>query len=108
MIAAITLALAAAPAAVSPLIYLDCTIQQKRQPVEWKITLNEGQGMVDYDTVVSGPQRREARFTADAVYFIGFTLSRIDLSIERITDDGIQKNRDVGVCRVAKPKARAF
>lgn len=108
MIGLITLALAAAPVAASPLIYLDCTIQQKRGPVEWKVTLNEGEGSVDYDNAISGPQRRSVRFTADAVYFIGFTLSRENLSIERITDDGIQKSHDIGVCRISKQKARAF
>ncbi len=105
MLAAIALVLANAPASTSPLIYLDCTIMQRGQPVEWQITLNEGEGTVDYDTVISGPQRKPARFTADAVYFIGFTLSRIDLTMVRPHTDG---PNEAGKCRLAKPKTRAF
>ena len=105
MIAAITLALAAVPATSSPVTYLDCTIIQNGAPVEWQLTLNEGAGSVDYDTVISGAQRRPARFTADAVYFIGFTLSRVDLTMVRPHDD---KANDRGKCRLSKPKTRAF
>lgn len=105
MLAAITLVLVAAPAGTSPLTYLDCTIMQRGAPVEWQITLNEGEGSVDYNTEISGPQRKPARFTADAVYFIGFTLSRIDLTMVRPHSD---EPNDAGKCRLAKPKTRAF
>ena len=105
MLAAITLALAAAPAAASPLTYLNCTIMQSGVQNEWEFTLNEGEGTVDYVGRVYGPQRKPARFTADSVYFLGFTLSRVDLSIIRPHDD---KANDTGKCRLAKPKTRAF
>lgn len=95
---------AIAQVAASPVIYLDCSVNQGGEQVEWKITLNEAEGIVDYDNVISGPQRRPARFTADAVYFIGFTLSRTDLSIKRKS----YGEWHIGTCRVAEAKARAF
>lgn len=100
--------LALAPVAASPLVYLDCTIQQQGRPVEWKITLNEAQGNVDHETAVSGAQRRPARFTAEQVYFIGFTLSRVDLTINRVSDVLGEIRHDTGACRLATPKERAF
>ncbi|GBF86491.1 hemagglutinin hemolysin-related protein [Aphanothece sacrum FPU3] len=93
-----------AQAAPSPLIYLECTIIQAGKSNEWKITLNEANGLVDYDSPISGPQRRPARFTADSVSFIGFTLSRTDLSIVRRANG----QTETGTCRLAQPKARAF
>ena len=71
MIAAITLALAAVPATSSPVTYLDCTIIQNGAPIEWQLTLNEGTGSVDYDTVISGAQRdqrgsRQMPYTSSA------------------------------------------
>ena len=108
MLAAITLALASAPAASTQLIYLDCTIMQRGRPNEWKVTLNEGEGVVDYDGPISGPQRQPARFTADSVYFIGFTLSRVNLSIQRTNDVFGVITYDIGTCRLPQPKKRAF
>lgn len=106
MLGAVILALA--QAATSPLVYLDCTVNQGGQQVEWKITLNEAAGVVDYNTVISGPQRRPARFTADAVYFVGFTLSRTDLSIQREVSILGRVERHAGTCRLSEPQARAF
>jgi len=100
--------LALAQGAASPLVYLDCTVNQGGQQVEWKITLNEAEGVVDYDTVISGPQRRPARFTADAVHFVGFTLSRTDLSIRREVSILGKVELHSGICRLAEAKARAF
>lgn len=93
-----------AQATTSPLVYLECTIIQAGRTNEWKVTLNEANGLVDYDSPISGPQRRPARFTADAVSFIGFTLSRTDLSIVRHANG----QTETGSCRLAPPKARAF
>lgn len=90
--------------AASPLVYLDCSLNQSGKQIEWKITLNEAAGVVDYDNPISGPQRRPARFTADAVYFIGFTLSRTDLSIKRKAFG----EWETGTCRLAEPQSRAF
>ena len=72
------------------------------------VTLNEAAGLVDYDGAVSGPQRRAARFTAEEVHFIGFTLSRIDLSISRTTDLISRTTIDKGKCRLEQPNERAF
>ena len=88
----------------SPLVYLECTIVQAGRPNEWKVTLNEANGLVDYDSPISGPQRRPARFTADSVSFIGFTLSRTDLSIVRRANGQVE----TGICRLAPTKSRAF
>ena len=93
-----------AQAASSSLVYLDCTIIQSGRPVEWKVTLNEASGLVDYDNPISGPQRQPARFTADTVTFVGFTLSRTDLTIRR----NAFGNTETGTCRLAEAKARAF
>jgi hypothetical protein len=93
-----------AQTAASPLVYLECTIMQAGKANEWKITLNEAAGLVDYDSPISGPQRRPARFTADAVSFIGFTLSCTDLSIVRRANG----QTETGTCRLAQAKARAF
>lgn len=106
MFGAIILALA--QGAASPLVYLDCTVNQNGRPVEWKVTLNEAEGIVDYDTVISGPQRRPARFTADAVYFVSFTLSRTDLSIRREVSILGKVEQHTGTCRLAESKPRAF
>ena len=108
MIGAIALALT--QVAASPVVYLKCTTIDGGTEKEWTITLNESEGVVDYHTEISGQQRRPARFTADSVYFIGFTLSRVDLSLQRVTTDLVGKvtGSERGTCRVAQPKARAF
>lgn len=74
------------------------------------VTLNEAQGMVDYNGAVSGPQRRPARFTATSVHFIGFELSRIDLSIKRPLTDLVGKplGWETGSCKLVQPASRAF
>lgn len=98
--------LAAAPAPV----YLQCITLQKGEPTNWEITLNEAQGTVDYYTDVSGQQRRAARYTADKVFFINFTLSRIDLSISRplVSMTGEPQGYETGKCRLIQKPARAF
>ncbi len=106
-IAALFLAQAAAP---QGLVYLKCDIVQNNKTIPWEITLNESTGQVDYDNPRSGPQRRPARFTGDNVFFIGFTLSRVDLSITRQMTDftGAPLAPERGTCRIATPAARAF
>lgn len=91
--------------------HLNCSITDaKGRSSEWQVTLNETNGMVDYFTPVSGPQRKPARFTNDTVYFIGFTLSRVDLSIRRPDVDmqGNLRGYERGQCRIATPPQRAF
>ncbi len=85
-------------------VYLKCVTTHTGTQKEWDITLNEAAGTVDYYTAISGQQRRPARFTSDAVYFIGFTLSRENLKIERQADGGPES----GTCQLAKAKSRAF
>lgn len=103
-------AVAAAPkdrgaASPSGLVYLNCTTSQGSSTMDWEITLNEREGIVDYDTGGSGPQRRAARFTQDKVFFIGIELSRIDLSFRRqLSDTEVQ----TGQCHLAEQKRRAF
>jgi hypothetical protein len=98
---ALLMAQASAP---SGTVYLKCVTSQTGTPKHWDITLNEAAGTVDYYTEISGQQRSRARFTADAVYFIGFTLSRQDLSITRPVDAGYER----GTCQIATAKNRAF
>jgi hypothetical protein len=98
---ALLLTQTASPSAV---VYLKCVTTQGGQEKSWDLTLNESAGTVDYYTEVSGQQRTQARFTSDAVYFIRFTLSRIDLSLQRRAFGEIER----GSCRVVQPKARAF
>jgi len=108
MLALLTLLLVQANAP-SPVVNLECTVTSDGQQRQWQITLNEAAGMVDYYTEVSGQQRRPARFTADAVYFIGFTLSRVDLTLHR---ESMLGSRSLGVergsCRLVEAPGRAF
>ena len=103
----ILLAVAAALTQASPAagnVYLKCVTTQGETRKDWDITLNEAAGTVDYYTPISGQQRRPARFTADAVHFIGFTLSRENLTIQRDVDGAIE----AGTCKVADVAKRAF
>lgn len=86
------------------LVYLECETQQGATAVRWQITLNEAAGTVDYYTDGSGQQRRAARFTQDKVFFIGFALSRVDLTLHRQLGDAVEN----GTCRMSAPQARAF
>jgi hypothetical protein len=95
------LAQASAPSAV---VYLQCVTTQNGKEKSWDITLNEAEGTVDYYTAISGQQRRPARFTSETVHFIGFTLSRVDLTLQRRAFDEIES----GACQLAEPKTRAF
>ena len=96
--------LVAQTASPSAVVYLKCVTTQGGQRKSWDLTLNESAGTVDYYTEVSGQQRTRARFASDAVYFIGFTLSRVDLSLQRQSFGEIER----GSCQVVQPKARAF
>ena len=99
-----------AQASAAPgVVYLDCSISSDGgEPVAWKLMINESAGTVDYDNVISGPQRRPARFTADAVHFIDLTLSRVDLSIKGVTSFGSQLIHREGTCKLADTAERAF
>lgn len=104
MLSALLLMLAQA-AQPTPVVYLTCVTRQGQGAEKhWDITLNEAAGTVDYYTEISGHQRRTAQFTSEAVYFIGFTLNRVDLTIQRRAFDEIES----GTCRLAEPPARAF
>jgi len=97
--------------APSSLVYLECqTIDPNGIQKDWQITLNEAQGTVDYNSAISGPQRRPARFTGTTVHFIDFTLSRIDLSISRPVTGGFGAKQGIerGQCRISRPQSRAF
>ncbi|MBX3564012.1 MAG: hypothetical protein KF730_05475 [Sphingomonas sp.] len=98
---ALLLTQTASPPAV---VYLKCETTQGGQQKSWDLTLNESAGTVDYYTQVSGQQRTQARFTSNAVYFIGFTLSRVDLTLQRRAFGEIER----GTCQVVQPKGRAF
>lgn len=90
-------------------VYLKCSTEQNGATKFWDITLNEANGTVDYRTDISGQQRRPARFTSDAVYFIGFTLSRVDLTLQRENFFGGRSlGFERGACQLAENKARAF
>jgi hypothetical protein len=101
------LTLLAALAAVSTnsgITYLTCTTTQEGQQAHWSITLNEPQGIADYITPIGLHRQARAQFTVDAVYFIGFKLSRVDLTMER-HDESYEEH---GSCRVAPQVNRAF
>lgn len=89
--------------------YLECVTDQYGEPKNWNITLNEPQGTAEYNTV-KGPRRAPAQFTANEVKFIGFTLSRVNLTMQRpvanldLTGTVMEK----GSCKVVTPAARAF
>jgi hypothetical protein len=104
---------ASAAAAASPgITYLQCSITQDGQPREWTITLNEPEGIATYDPANgAGFVTRPAKFTGDAVYFIGFKLSRVDLTIERQYYRDFHETEmvtDRGQCQLSKPAKRAF
>jgi hypothetical protein len=98
------LALAAAAAQPAGITYLTCTTTQEGQPAHWSITLNEPYGIADYITPIGRHRQARAQFTSDAVYFIGFKLSRTNLSIER-HDTGYEEH---GSCQIAVQPKRAF
>ena len=90
-------------------VYLECVTDQYGEPYHWNITLNEQQGTAEFNTKV-GRRRTNAQFTADKVLFAGFTLSRVDLTMQRpvasldLTGTVLEK----GSCQIAKPVDRAF
>lgn len=92
----------------SGLVYLECTTQQhwadEPRTVHWQITLNEAAGSVDYNGLGTGDRRVAARFTYDTVTFIGFVLSRVDLTMRR-EFSGIVED---GKCRISTGRKRAF
>lgn len=104
MLDLIALIAAAASPAPSGLVYLECNTLQGATTVRWQITLNEAAGTVDYYTDGSGQQRREARFTQDKVFFVGFELSRVDLTMRRQLIGKVE----TGTCRLATSQPRAF
>ena len=108
MLAAITLILAQA-AAPAGIVYLECeTVHPNNGARSMQVTLNEQAGTVDYTTSV-GPQRRPAQFTANEVRFIGYTLSRVDLTITRPVEQlGRYQGMERGQCRMIPTQARAF
>lgn len=99
-----------AMATASSPTYLECVTDQYGEPYHWQITLNEQQGTAEYNTTI-GRRRAPAQFTADKVYFIGFTLSRIDLTMQRpvaALDNLDKRVMERGSCKVVTPPARAF
>ena len=96
-----------APAsAPSPITYLKCVTTQHGQQINWDLTLNEPAGTIDtYTDVFRRQQREVAQFTSDAVYFDGFTLSRVDLTLQRQLAPG---DFERGTCQMNEPAARAF
>lgn len=86
-------------------VYLNCTTLQSGKPVPWQITLDESRGTAEYDIDTGQRLRRPANFTADKVFFIGFTLSRVDLTLERYDEySGWERGR----CQIAKSVDRVF
>ncbi len=102
----ISRASAAEPAAIT---YLECVTNQEGTPVWWHITLNEQAGVVTYNSPV-GWQRRSAQFTPDAVYFIGFKLSRVNLTMVRQYENmvGTEVRTERGQCHIADQPKRAY
>jgi hypothetical protein len=104
------IALALAAAAPAGIVYLECDITHPNNGTRtMQVALNEQAGTVDYTTRTAGTQRRPASFSADAVRFIGFTLSRVDLSITRPVEQlGRYQGTETGRCRIVQQQARAF
>lgn len=102
-------ALAAAGAAPAGPIYLQCDALQRGQPVRYDITLYEPLSMVEWSGATAR-RRDAAQFTADAVYFQTFRISRVNLSMIRrysnVMGDGIET--EAGQCRKITPPSRAF
>lgn len=114
MFTSVLMALAAVPASppTGNLVYLTCATQRRESAVSWQLTLNEQAGTVDVSSTAnsgSGPDRMAATFTADTVIFLGFTLSRVDLTISRhVYLGGIDLGVETGQCQLVKQPTRAF
>ena len=74
----------------------------------WQITVNEAQQTVEY-TIKGRTRRQAARFTADAVYFEFYIISRVDLTFKGDVVNTVgRKGWARGQCRIVELKARAF
>jgi hypothetical protein len=107
----LALSLAGLPVAAaqpSGLTYLECDSTQEGKPVHYSITLNEARGSADW----TGPTSRRvdaAQFTAAAVYFFDFKISRVDLTMQRRYADMLgNPESETGQCKIATQQNRAF
>jgi len=113
MIGIIALLAAAAAPTSGGTIYLNCTTTQPQAgPVQWQLALNETQGTVDVKSTANngaGDGRVRASFSINTVSFLGFTLSRVDLTMSRqVSFGGMDLGIETGKCEVAKSPTRAF
>ena len=97
--------LLAAAAAPNGPTALSCDTNLDGTPMHLQITLNEQQGTADIVSSLYGGTdlgRRVATFTPSSVQFLGYTLSRVNLSIVR------EAVNERGQCRIERVPARAF
>lgn len=103
------IALLTAAAAPAGPIYLTCTSTQRSGAVvNWKLGLDERRGTVDIATDLYGGRFdgvEEASFSPLAVTFDGMTLSRVDMSMTRYVDGGVERGR---CSKMAVATNRAF
>lgn len=95
-------------------VYLECQMTTSMEgdtpaetPWNWKITINEPEGRVDY-AHTQASQSVRAIFTADEVQFDGFVISRTDLTFTRNFDFLGENKVSRGRCRVIEAPRRAF
>lgn len=99
--------LTAAAAPAGP-VYLSCTsTQPSGAVVNWKLALNEQRGSVEVATDIYGgtDDVEAASFTPSSVSFSGMTVSRVDMTMTRYVDGGVERGR---CSKTAVPTNRAF